>query len=110
MTALGVGCGSREMFLHAEIARCSLVTMSRRLHLLRPGRTATEELYARDAAPSDDDRYRAFIEDEGKLRLGWGIFVSVLGCYGGGDAAELTTVSRFANRGTARYRAYRLNR
>ena len=84
MTALGIGCGSREMFLHAEIARCSLVTMSRRLHLLRPGRTATEDLYAKDAAPSDEDRYRAFIEDEGKLRLGWGIFVGSHRVNGGG--------------------------
>lgn len=75
-TLVGMACGSREMMLHGEISRASLCTTTRRLHLLRPGKTATEELYAKERNPSVEDRYRAYLEDEGKRRLGWGAYVS----------------------------------
>lgn len=74
-TLVGMACGSREMMLHGEISRASLCTTTRRLHLLRPGKTATEELYARERDPSVEDRYKAYLEDEGKRRLGWGAYV-----------------------------------
>ncbi|WVQ80691.1 hypothetical protein IAT38_002796 [Cryptococcus sp. DSM 104549] len=74
-TALGVACGSREMFYHAEIFRCSIVTTCRRLHLLRGLDTAIDELYKREADPSVEERYRAYLEDEGRRRLGWGVYL-----------------------------------
>ncbi|OXG22537.1 hypothetical protein C361_03202 [Cryptococcus neoformans Tu259-1] len=73
-TALGVVCGSREMFYHAEIFRCSLVTTCRRLHLLRGLDTATDELYKRTEHPSNEERYKAYLKDEGRRRLGWGVY------------------------------------
>nr|KIR49784.1 hypothetical protein I312_00876 [Cryptococcus bacillisporus CA1280] len=73
-TALGVVCGSREMFYHAEISRCSLVTTCRRLHLLRGLDTATEDLYKRKKHPSNEERYRAYLKDEERRRLGWGVY------------------------------------
>lgn len=65
------------MFLHAEISRGSLVTSRRRLNLLRPVRTAMEELLAKDRKPTNEERWKAYVEDEGKRRFGWGIYVSI---------------------------------
>nr|XP_031864290.1 uncharacterized protein CI109_000203 [Kwoniella shandongensis]KAA5531362.1 hypothetical protein CI109_000203 [Kwoniella shandongensis] len=74
-TALGVACGSREMFYHAEIFRCSIVTTCRRLHLLRGLDSAMDELYARDPDPPIEARYKAYLEDESRRRLGWGVYL-----------------------------------
>ncbi|KAK8858671.1 hypothetical protein IAR55_002900 [Kwoniella newhampshirensis] len=74
-TALGVACGSREMFYHAEIFRCSIVTTCRRLHLLRGLDSATDELYAKDPDPPVEARYKAYLEDESRRRLGWGVYL-----------------------------------
>ncbi|WWC96211.1 hypothetical protein V866_003078 [Kwoniella sp. B9012] len=73
-TALGIACGSREMYYHAEIFRCSIVTTCRRLHLLRGIGSAMNDLYAREEFPTDDQRYKAYMEDETKRRLGWGVY------------------------------------
>lgn len=64
------------MFYHAEIFRCSLVTTCRRLHLLRGLDTATDELYKMTEHPSNEERYKAYLKDEGRRRLGWGVYVS----------------------------------
>ncbi|ODN81756.1 hypothetical protein, variant [Cryptococcus amylolentus CBS 6039] len=74
-TALGCSCGSREMFYHAEIFRCSIVTTCRRLHLLRGLDTATEELYMKGSNPSVEERYKAYLSDERRRRLGWGVYL-----------------------------------
>lgn len=63
--------------LHSEISRCSLVTSMRRLHLLRPGRSAIDDLIAKGVKPSIEDKWQAWIEDESTRRLGWAIFVSL---------------------------------
>ncbi|WWC70866.1 uncharacterized protein I206_104818 [Kwoniella pini CBS 10737] len=73
-TALGIACGSREMYYHAEIFRCSIVTTCRRLHLLRGIGSAMNDLYAKEEFPTDDQRYKAYMEDETKRRLGWGVY------------------------------------
>ncbi|WWC88487.1 uncharacterized protein L201_003398 [Kwoniella dendrophila CBS 6074] len=73
-TALGIACGSREMYYHAEIFRCSIVTTCRRLHLLRGIGSAMNDLYAREEFPTDEQRYKAYMEDESKRRLGWGVY------------------------------------
>ncbi|WWC62694.1 uncharacterized protein I303_105291 [Kwoniella dejecticola CBS 10117] len=73
-TALGIACGSREMYYHAEIFRCSIVTTCRRLHLLRGIGSAMNDLHAREDFPTDDQRYKAYMEDETKRRLGWGVY------------------------------------
>ncbi|WVF68904.1 hypothetical protein IAT40_003677 [Kwoniella sp. CBS 6097] len=74
-TALGVACGSRELFYHAEIFRCSIVTTCRRLHLLRTIGSAMDDLYAKEERPSDEARYRAYLDDESKRRLGWAVYM-----------------------------------
>ncbi|WVQ73151.1 hypothetical protein IAR50_002715 [Cryptococcus sp. DSM 104548] len=74
-TALGCSCGSREMFYHAEIFRCSIVTTCRRLHLLRGLDNATEELYRRKSNPNMEERYKAYLSDEKRRRLGWGVYL-----------------------------------
>lgn len=71
-SALDIACGSREMFLHAEIMRSSITTTCRRLHLLR----ATKAADWSDPATSLEERWKTYIEDEGRRRLGWGIYVS----------------------------------
>ncbi|WVR06415.1 hypothetical protein IAU60_003446 [Kwoniella sp. DSM 27419] len=73
-TALGIACGSREMYYHAEIFRCSIATTCRRLSLLRGIGSAMDDLYAKDPEPTDVQRYKAYLEDETKRRLGWGIY------------------------------------
>ncbi|WRT67886.1 uncharacterized protein IL334_004860 [Kwoniella shivajii] len=73
-TALGIACGSREMYYHAEIFRCSIVTTCRRLHLLRGIGSAMNDLYAKEENPTDEQRYKAYMEDETKRRLGWGVY------------------------------------
>ena len=77
-TILGVACGSREMFLHAEISRGSLVTMRWRLNVLHAGRSAMDELYSKERNPSVEDKWKAYIEDEGRRRFGWGIYACLL--------------------------------
>ena len=71
--ALDIACGSREMFLHAEIMRSSITTTCRRLHLLR----ASKPVDWSDSTIPAEDRWKTYIEDEGRRRLGWGIYVSV---------------------------------
>jgi len=70
--ALDIACGSREMFLHAEIMRSSITTTCRRLHLLR----ASKPVDWSDSTIPAEDRWKTYIEDEGRRRLGWGIYVS----------------------------------
>jgi hypothetical protein len=70
--ALDIACGSREMFLHAEIMRSSITTTCRRLHLLR----ASKAVDWSDSTIPAEDRWKTYIEDEGRRRLGWGIYVS----------------------------------
>jgi len=72
---LAVACGSREMFLHAEISRGSLTTMRRRTHMLRLG-SASDDGLMHDLKAPIEERYKAYVDDEGKRRLGWGIYVS----------------------------------
>lgn len=36
-----------------------------------------DELLAKDSKPSNEERWKAYIEDEGKRRFGWGIYVSL---------------------------------
>ncbi|KAI9634952.1 fungal-specific transcription factor domain-containing protein [Dioszegia hungarica] len=72
---VGVACGSREMMLHAEISRCSLVTSLRRLHLLRPGRSASDDLLSKGGQPSIHDKWLAWVEDESRRRFGWGVYL-----------------------------------
>lgn len=62
--------------LHTEISRASLVTSIRRLHLLRPGRSALDDLMSENPKPKLKDKWKAWLEDEGRRRLGWAIFVS----------------------------------
>jgi hypothetical protein len=66
-------CGSRELYLHAEIMRCSLVTAARRLHLLRPAISPTTTPMG--TVLTTEERHRNYIEEEEKRRLGWGIYV-----------------------------------
>lgn len=76
--ALDIACGSREMFLHAEIMRSSITTTCRRLHLLRATKLAMDDLMLKDPKAGPEERWKAYIEDEGRRRVGWGIFVSHL--------------------------------
>lgn len=76
-TIIGISCGSRELMLHTEISRASLVTSQRRLHLLRPGRSAVDDLLSDNPEPTVEEKWKAWLEDEGRRRLGWAIFVSV---------------------------------
>jgi hypothetical protein len=69
--ALDIACGSREMFLHAEIMRSSITTTCRRLHLLRSSKPVDWS----DSSLPVEDRWKTYIEDEGRRRLGWGIYV-----------------------------------
>ena len=64
------------MFLHAEISRGSLVTARRRTNMLRAGPANVEEPLYKDTKANLEERYKAYVEDEGKRRLGWGIYVS----------------------------------
>ncbi|ORY25649.1 fungal-specific transcription factor domain-domain-containing protein [Naematelia encephala] len=70
VTLLGLSCGSRELFLHSEISRCSLNTSRRRLHWLRTNRDDSFK-----GGNSVEDRWQVFIEEEGRKRVGWGIFL-----------------------------------
>lgn len=36
-----------------------------------------EELLAKDRKPTNEERWKAYVEDEGKRRFGWGIYVSI---------------------------------
>lgn len=74
----GMSCGSRELMLHTEISRASLVTSLRRLHLLRPGRSALEEVLSTNSRATADVKWKAWLEDEGRRRFGWSLFVSIL--------------------------------
>lgn len=96
-TLVGMACGSREMVLHGEISRASLCTTTRRLHLLRPGKTATEELFAKERNPSLEARYRAYVEDEGRRRMGWGACVSSASCLLSRKAAGSSAGCRHAD-------------
>jgi len=71
--ALDIACGSREMFLHAEIMRSSITTTCRRLHLLRAGKAVDWT----DPTIPAEERWKTYVEDEGRRRLGWGIYVSL---------------------------------
>lgn len=72
----GMACGSRELMLHTEISRASLVTSLRRLHLLRPGRSALEQVLSDNAHATSEAKWKAWLEDEGRRRFGWSLFVS----------------------------------
>ncbi len=69
----GIACGSRELYLHSEITRCSLVTACRRLHLLKA--TTTLPSTPDGTLLTPEERHRAYVEEEEKRRLGWGIYV-----------------------------------
>ena len=71
-----MSCGSRELMLHTEITRASLVTSLRRLYLLRSGRSALEEVLSDNTHATADQKWKAWLEDEGRRRFGWSIFVS----------------------------------
>ncbi|KAM0749943.1 hypothetical protein T439DRAFT_326828 [Meredithblackwellia eburnea MCA 4105] len=69
--------GSRKLYHEAEVARSSLVTAARRLGLLRSNTTAVEHLSRRQGleVPSPEEWRAAYLEDEERLRLGWGIYI-----------------------------------
>jgi len=71
---MGTASGSREMLVHSEISRGSLVTMSRRIHLLRSRNTGKAEDVRSNITV--EERWQSFIEEEGARRLGWCIYVS----------------------------------
>lgn len=72
---LGLFCGSRMLYQHAEISRCSLVTAARRMHLLRPGLSFASELQKRPGLSTQEDLDKANTSDEERRNLGWGIYV-----------------------------------
>ncbi|ORY88493.1 hypothetical protein BCR35DRAFT_15149 [Leucosporidium creatinivorum] len=72
---LSVFCGSRKLYLNFEDARSGLVTAARRMHLLRPMASAAETLATRKGSPlTEEEQFLAYLEDEERLRLGWGIY------------------------------------
>lgn len=72
----GTFCGSPDLYQHSEVSRGGLVTAARRMHLLRPGISAMEELRKRKLQVRPDEKVEAANEDDRRLRLGWGIYVS----------------------------------
>lgn len=74
-SVFGLFCGSRMLYQHAEISRCSLVTAARRMHLLRPGLSFVVELQKQSGLPTQEDLDNAYANDEERLKLGWGIYV-----------------------------------
>ncbi len=74
----GLFCGSQKLFQQAESLRGTLVTACKRMHLLRPGRTALEALHSQSRSPVADEVQSALAEDKRRHRLGWGIYVSFL--------------------------------
>lgn len=68
---------SRAVYLNFEDARSGLVTAARRMHLLRPLASTAETLVMRKGSPlTEEEQFLAYLEDEERLRLGWGIYVS----------------------------------
>lgn len=72
----GLFCGSQKLFQQSESIRGSLVTACKRMHLLRPGVSAVEELRNSTQYPLAHELEKAVLEDEKRVRLGWGIYVS----------------------------------
>jgi hypothetical protein len=71
----GLFCGSRMLYQHSEISRGGLVTAARRMHLLRPGFSFVKELERNAASASSEEVEQAYVKDEERCRLGWGIYV-----------------------------------
>ncbi|ORY26042.1 hypothetical protein BCR39DRAFT_542336 [Naematelia encephala] len=74
-TYFGFFCGSHKSFQQAEWSRGALVIACKRMHLLRPGMSATQTLYLKNADPSREDIAKAEKEDRRRARLGWGIYL-----------------------------------
>jgi hypothetical protein len=72
----GLFCGSQKLFQQSESIRGSLVTACKRMHLLRPGVSAVEELRNSTQYPLAHELEKAVLQDERRVRLGWGIYVS----------------------------------
>lgn len=72
----GTFCGSPDLYQHSEVSRGGLVTAARRMHLLRPGISAMEELMNRKLQLTPAEKAEAACEDATRQRLGWGIYVS----------------------------------
>lgn len=76
-------CGSSMLYQHAEISRGGLVTAARRMHLLRSNLSFVEELERRRTSITAEELHRAYVKDEERRRLGWGIYVSCPRCLRG---------------------------
>ncbi|GAA6034269.1 hypothetical protein JCM8097_003816 [Rhodosporidiobolus ruineniae] len=70
----GLFCGSRKLYQHAEIARAGLATAARRMNLLRESTSFVQDLLVR-TTPSAEELRAAQMEDELRLRLGWGVYI-----------------------------------
>ncbi|RSH90377.1 hypothetical protein EHS25_000982 [Saitozyma podzolica] len=71
----GMFCGSQKLFQQSESNRGMLITACKRMHLLRPGLSAVDEVKKRTPFPAPLDLERAVAEDDRRRRLGWGIYL-----------------------------------
>ncbi|KZO90459.1 hypothetical protein CALVIDRAFT_490418 [Calocera viscosa TUFC12733] len=71
----GLFCGSRMLYLDAELNRGGLVTAARRMHLLRPSLSYVDEYRKRNPTTTPEELARATVADEERRRLGWGIYL-----------------------------------
>jgi hypothetical protein len=75
-TYAGFFSGSQKAFHHAELSRGALVVACKRMHLLRPGLSAVQELRSAIREPDPAELVRREQEDRSRSLLGWCIYVS----------------------------------
>jgi hypothetical protein len=130
----GYANGSRELYLEAEISRGFLVTAARRLHLLRapqgkpirfnaqtvggPSRIEPGDVPIRLSVQQTDNRaqteslerdlerrWKRWLDQEERRRLGWGIYVS-FDFFLNETFADSTTQRSYSTLNSARFSTY----
>lgn len=74
-TYAGFYSGSQKAFHQAELSRGALVVACKRMHLLRPGLSAVQELRSAIPNPDPAELVRREHEDRSRTILGWCIYV-----------------------------------